>query len=178
MLQDLRQELLRALRAGLAEEIVLGGVLDDLAAVHEDHAVGDLARESHLVGHAHHGHAFLGEFDHHVEHLVDHLRVERGGRFVEEHRDRVHRERARDRHPLLLPAGELAGKFRRLRREAHAVEELSSTVVCLVRAATEHLHLRERQVLDDREMREQLEVLEHHAHAGAKLGQVGAGITH
>ena len=45
---------------------------------------------------------------HHVEHLLDHLRVERGGRLVEEHDLRLHRERAGDRDALLLAAGELA----------------------------------------------------------------------
>ena len=43
MRQNLRQELLRALAAGTAEEISLQRVLDDLALVHEDHAIGDLA---------------------------------------------------------------------------------------------------------------------------------------
>jgi hypothetical protein len=33
----------------------------------------------------------LRELDHHVEHLVDHLGIERRGRLVEQHRDRVHR---------------------------------------------------------------------------------------
>src|SRR5690349_15975664 len=82
--QNLGEELLRARRASLAEEIVLGGVLDDFAPVHEDDAVRDLARESHLVSDHHHGHAFLGERDHDVEHLVDHLRVEGGGRLVDQ----------------------------------------------------------------------------------------------
>src|SRR5882672_7399147 len=77
MLQYLGEEELCALGAGLSEEFVLRGVLDDLAAVHEDHTVRDLAREAHLVRDHHHGHAFLREPDHDVEHLVDHLRVER-----------------------------------------------------------------------------------------------------
>ena len=58
-----------------------------------------------------HGHALLGEVDHHVEHFLDHLRVERRGRLVEQHDARVHAERARDRHALLLAAGQLAGIF-------------------------------------------------------------------
>src|SRR5689334_2801088 len=61
MSQDLGQELLRALRARFSEEILLGGILDDLAAVHEDHPVRDLAGESHLVRDDHHGHAVPGE---------------------------------------------------------------------------------------------------------------------
>src|SRR5882724_527660 len=45
VLQDLGEEMLRALRARLSEKVVLGRVLDDLPAVHEDDAVRDLARE-------------------------------------------------------------------------------------------------------------------------------------
>src|SRR5438045_1274549 len=56
VLQDFREELLRPRRAGLAEEILGGGVLDDPSAVHEHDPVRDLARESHLVGDADHGH--------------------------------------------------------------------------------------------------------------------------
>src|SRR5579883_1826842 len=55
MRQYLRQEFLRAVAAGLAEEILLRRIFDDLAAVHEDHAVGDLAGKAHLMGHHHHG---------------------------------------------------------------------------------------------------------------------------
>src|SRR5260370_25439933 len=45
VLQYLRQKHLRALAARLAEEVGRGGVLDDLALVHEHHAMGDLAGE-------------------------------------------------------------------------------------------------------------------------------------
>src|SRR5439155_7826428 len=79
MLEDLGQELLRAFRAWLAEEIILGRVLDDFSAVHEDHAMTHLARESHLVGDDHHRHALDGQLHHHVEHFADHFGVERGG---------------------------------------------------------------------------------------------------
>jgi preprotein translocase subunit SecY len=44
-------------------------------------------------------------------------------------------------------------------------------------AAAQHLDLRQRQVLGHRQVREQLEVLEHHAHAAAQLGQVGLGVV-
>ena len=80
--------------------------------------------------------------DHDVEHLVDHLRVERRGRLVEQHRDRVHRQRARDRHALLLAAGELPGELVLVREQADAVEELEALVARRVRGAAEHLDLR------------------------------------
>ena len=82
-------------------------LLDDPALVDEDDPVADLAREAHLVGDDDHRHPVAGEVAHHVEHLADHLRVERRGRLVEEHQLRLDRERAGDRDPLLLAAGEV-----------------------------------------------------------------------
>jgi hypothetical protein len=128
VLQDLGQELAGALGARRAEEGFLAVILDDAALVHEDHPVGNLAGEAHLVGDAHHGHAFLGQLDHHVEHLVDHLRVEGRGGLVEEHADRVHRQRAGDGHALLLAAGELAGELVGVGLEADPVEQLEALV--------------------------------------------------
>src|SRR5258708_28999110 len=123
VMQDLGEELLRALGARASEEILLQRVLDDLAAVHEDYTVSDLARKTHLVRDHHHGHAFSGELDHDVEHLVDHLRVERRGGLVEQHRDRVHGERAGDRDALLLAPGELAGILVLVGEQSHAFEQ-------------------------------------------------------
>ena len=50
MVQDLREEQLRPLGALRAEELVLGAVLDDLARVHEDHAVRDLLGVTVVAG--------------------------------------------------------------------------------------------------------------------------------
>ena len=71
----------------------------------------------------------LGEVDHHVEHLLDHLRVERGGRLVEEHHLGVHRERPGDRDALLLAAGELGGVLRGLVADADPVEQLPAALL-------------------------------------------------
>src|SRR4051812_37793430 len=49
MRQNLCQEFLRALAAGAAEKLLLWRVLDDLALVHEDHAMRDLSGKAHLV---------------------------------------------------------------------------------------------------------------------------------
>ena len=57
--------------------------------------------------HNEHRKALAREALHHVEHFADHLGVERARRFVEEDDIRVHRERPRDCHALLLAAGEL-----------------------------------------------------------------------
>ena len=67
----------------------------------------------------------LGEADHDVEDLVDHLRVERRGRLVEEHHLRVHGQRAGDGDALLLAAGELGRVLVGLVGDADPVEQLA-----------------------------------------------------
>ena len=104
----LRKSWARAL-CGCGEERLRAALLDDLPVGHEDDAVGGLAGEAHLVGDDDHGHPALGQADHHVEDLVDHLRVEGRGRLVEEDDLGVHGQRPGDGDPLLLPARELRG---------------------------------------------------------------------
>ena len=70
VVENLREELLSALRVRLVEEFFRGKIFDHFAGVHEDHVVGHLLGKAHFVGDDHHGHAFVGEFDHHVEHSL------------------------------------------------------------------------------------------------------------
>src|SRR5687768_5598661 len=64
VVEDLGEEVLGAVRGRVVEEGVGIGGLDDPAAVHEDHPVGRLAREAHLVRDDDHRHAVAGEPDH------------------------------------------------------------------------------------------------------------------
>ena len=80
VLEDLVEEILGAGLAcvGVVEEVFLRAILQNLAAhVHEDHTACHLARKSHFMGHAHHGHAFVGQAHHHIQHfeLFPHLSV-------------------------------------------------------------------------------------------------------
>src|ERR1700722_2031530 len=50
--------------------------LDDVAAVHENDAVADIARETHLVGYHDHRQPFASQLSHNLEHLSDRLGVE------------------------------------------------------------------------------------------------------
>ena len=77
----------------------------------------------------------VGEILHHLQHLVDQLRIERARRLVEEQDARIRRHRARDRDPLLLPAGELARVGLRLVGEADPVEQLQRARARARRAA-------------------------------------------
>src|SRR5437660_198628 len=86
------------------KELLRGRVLDDLAALHEHDAIGDAAREPHLVRYHDAGHALVRELGHDIENFLNHFRVERGGWFVVEHELRLHRERASNGDALLLAA--------------------------------------------------------------------------
>src|SRR6516165_11417016 len=59
--EDLAQEQFGAVALGVGKEFLGRSAFDDLAAVHEDHRVGDSAREPHLVGDTDHCHPLLGE---------------------------------------------------------------------------------------------------------------------
>jgi hypothetical protein len=121
------------------------------------------------VAHHQHGHAVLGEFHHGVEHLLDHLRIERGSRLVEQHDLRVHAERARDRHALLLAARKLAREFFGLLGNFDALQVVHRNFLCLLFRHLAHPDRREREILQHGQMREQVEMLEHHADLAADL---------
>ena len=120
-----------------------------------------------------HGHAALRQALHDAQHVAHELGVERACGLVEQHDVRVHGQRAGDGHALLLPARQLGGLVVDAVAQAHARELFDSHFFGLVLAALQHFLLREHDVLLRREVREQVEVLEHHAHFGAHLVDVG-----
>ena len=85
----------------------LGGrrLFNNPAPVDQNNAIGDFPREPHFVRDAQHGHAFFGEADHGGQDLLHDFGIESGSWFIEEHDGRLHAQRPRDGHPLLLPAG-------------------------------------------------------------------------
>src|SRR3954468_23866567 len=79
---DLADEGARALAARGLEDRRPRTFLDDHALVHEEHAVGRIACEAHLMAHHDHRHAALAQVAHHAQHRADELRVECAGRLV------------------------------------------------------------------------------------------------
>ena len=163
-LQDLAEEQLRAVLARVLEEVLRGALLDQGAFVEEEQPVRHLPREAHLVGDDEHRHARLGQLAHHVEHFLDHLRVERRRGLVEQHDLRLHRQRPRDGDALLLPARQLRGELVGLLGDAHPVEQLHRQLVRLVLGHVPHLLRAERDVAHHRQVREEVELLEDHPH--------------
>ena len=59
-----------------------------------------------------------------------------------------------------------------MRRKPNAFQELQTFLARRFFITLQHFYLRQRQVLNNGEVREQLKVLEHHANVRAKLGEI------
>ena len=102
------EKLPRVLLFRIREELVHRRLLDDLAAVHHDHAIGEVGDDAHVVGDEHDGRAELvAAGAQQLEDLGLHGHVEGRGRLVGDDQPRVEHERHRDDHALLLAAREL-----------------------------------------------------------------------
>ncbi len=117
--------------------------------------------------HHDHGHAVLGKVSHDAQHISHELGVERRGCLVKEHDVRVHGERAGDGHALLLAAGELAGHVVDAVCQANLGELFDGDLLGLLGGALEDLLLGNHHVLLHAEVREEVELLKHHAQVRA-----------
>ena len=155
------------------EHLVGRALLVDHAVGDEEHAVGDVVREADLVRHQQHRAAFLGERADHAQHLADQLGVERRGRLVEQQHLGVHRQRAGDGDALLLPAREPRRVGLGLVGEADAGELGLGARARLGLALAAHRAQPLHHVAERGHVREQVELLEHHADALAHARQLG-----
>jgi aryl-alcohol dehydrogenase-like predicted oxidoreductase len=117
-----RQEAAQPLGLGGAEELGRRPLLLDPALVKEDHVVGHVGGEPHVVGHDDHGAPLGREALDDAHDLLLELGVERRRGLVEEERAGLHAQRARDGGALLLAARELGGPGIGLVGDADLVE--------------------------------------------------------
>ena len=142
--------------------------------LHDPDPVGDADGLGEVVGDEDDG---LAQGALQTEELVLHLapdqRVEGGERLVEEPDVGLDRQRAGDADALLLPARELAREVALAALQPDQPDHLAGAR--LAPAALEPLHLeRERHIVQHGPVRQQPEMLEHHAHlVAAQLDQAG-----
>ena len=60
-MQDLTQEQFRPLVLRILEEFIRYIRFNNLPLIHKNHAIGDLPRKTHFMGHADHRHAVFSE---------------------------------------------------------------------------------------------------------------------
>ena len=116
------------------------------------------------MGNAQHGHtAFLGQIHHDVEYFLDHFGVKRRCRLVEQHDLGIHAQGARNSHALLLPARQLTGKLRGLFGNTHTLEKLHGGGLGFGLGFFQHPDGPQRKIFKHGQVREKVEMLEHHA---------------
>ena len=101
------------------------------------------------------------------------LAIEVAGRLVAEHQRRLAHQRPRDRHALLLAAGQLRRLMIEPLRQADAIEQRARAIDVVLRRAGDDR--RRQRVLEDRALRQQAVILEDEADApiaerGQRLG--------
>ena len=173
-LQAALQELLRARLLRPVEDLGRRSLLDDAALVHEHDAIADVPGEVHLVRDDEHRHPGSRKVAHDDEHLADELRVERRRDLVEEHHVRVHHQRPRDGDPLLLAARELVRMLVRLLLETDRGQKFVSPSLGVPSRHLPDPPRGERQIVDRRQLRKEIELLEDDPDALAYGGDVRA----
>ena len=119
------------------------------------------------MGDHEHGHPLVGQLTHNAEHIADHFGVKGAGGLIKQHQLGIHGERPGDSHTLLLPARELTRQAVFLTGKPHLRQLLARHLLSGCLAAPQHLHLRYGAVIEYAQVPEQVELLEHHTHAGA-----------
>ena len=110
-----------------------------------------------------HSHALLGEIEHHIQHLFDHLGIEGRSRLVKEHDLGLHGQSASDGHALLLPTRKLARIRLGLFGNAHSFEQIHSDLGGLLLTSPPNDALGQKDIVQRRKMREKVELLKDHA---------------
>ncbi|CDN42585.1 hypothetical protein BN871_BM_00540 [Paenibacillus sp. P22] len=178
VVDDPAQEVAGARLLRTFEEVRRLRFLDDPSAVHEHDPVRHFAGKAHLMGNDDHCHAFLGKQLHDAEHLSDDLRIQRRGRLVEQHDLGLHGQASGNGNPLLLAARQLGRVRFRLVGNSDLFEIHLGGLARFFLAYPSGIHRSERNIVDDLEMRIQVEMLKNHADAAAESVDVRPLVMH
>ena len=172
-LQHLGKECFQSGMLRIREQFLRRLVLLDLAVVDEDDAVGHLTGKAHFVGDHQHGDAGVGQLLHQFQNLAHHFGVKGAGGLVEQDHVRVHGKGTGNGNALLLAAGQALGVDVGLVGQTHTGQQLVGALgdgflILQLQQGGGQL-----QIFLHSQVREQVEVLEHHAHLLAHSVDVG-----
>ncbi len=149
--------------AGIAEHLARGSRLHRAAALEVDDLIGDRSGEVHVVRDDDESPLEIVEQAQQRRDFADEPRIERGGRLVEQHHVGLHRQRARNRDALLLPAGQARRVLVLLAGQPDEIQVQPTDFLRLRRGHLLDGHRRLDHVLERREVREEVEVLKDQA---------------
>ena len=158
---------------GVLEELEDGGLLDDLAGVHDGNVVGGLGDDAHVVRDDDHRHlVFLAQALEQVEDLGLDRHVERGRRLVGDQQLRVAGERDGDHHALAHAAGELVRIVVEASCSVRNTDLLEELDRALARGVLLHVEVAPQRLRDlrsdlERRVQRRHRVLEDHRHLAA-----------
>ena len=136
-----------------------GDFLRNPAVFHDDDPVG-MFRDLPVVRHHDDGSALGVQALEDSEHFRPALGIQVAGGFIGENDRRIVDQGVGDGHPLLLAAGELAGRIVEPVRQPDRGECLGGTILCVFRVLV-GVDQRQHHVLDGRRALEKMELLEH-----------------
>ena len=156
----------------MVEDLIRAALLNDLSIFHENNTVAHFTGKSHLMGNADHGHTGFGQILHDLQDFTDHFGVQGGGGFVKEHDVGIHAQGPDNGDTLFLAAGKLYGIGGCPVFQTDAGQKFHGPFFrcCLVFFLDNDGS--NGQVLQNGLVREQIEVLEDHAHFLAEFVQV------
>src|SRR6202022_2268127 len=148
-------------------------VSDNLSALDGDHAPSHDVNDLTVVRRHQDGRPSGVDLQEQLDDLPGGRRVEVPGRLIGEKDPRIVDERPRDRDPLLLAAGKLIGELVLFALQADDAEHLFDLRLEVPQGAFGDAQ-REGDILENREVGEQLEILKDHADLATQKGQVPA----
>jgi len=140
---------------------------DDDSVIHEYHRIGDLSSKLQLMRYHDHGHALLREIAHYLQYLSNEFWIKGRSRLVKEYEFRAHRQRTRDSDSLLLSAREFARERVSTIGKTDTRQHLHPNLIRLSLCDASRQTRRQRYVVEDGEVREQIKTLENHADVAA-----------
>ena len=153
--------------------MVVVAVGDDPAVVDRDYALTEGFDQLMLVGDHQHGGAALVDLGEKLDDLVAHLRVDIARRLVRDNQSGVVDQRSRQRNTLLLAAGKLGGMVVCLVAESYQLEDVRNALFDGIVLFADTAH-REGDVLIDRHLGDQTEILENDAHRAPEIRHLAA----
>ena len=100
--RDVLQKFLQALARRVLDQHLRIAIFRNPAFVDKDQPRSYFLGKTDFVGHDHHRHPFFSQILHNLQHFMAQFRVKSGSRFIKQHHFRLHRQRAGNRHTLLL----------------------------------------------------------------------------